>query len=154
VQLHSSILIHRTPEQVWSFLGDPANVPKWDRGVAGVEENQSQPIGVGYEFKTVAHDRLNLSDQGRMTYRIKESNPAAGRCIVELASTTGNARFFKTAEWRFDVRAASEGSALKCTAAFTLRWNYLFLGPMLYLGRKQIMIDLECLKQAIESDQL
>ncbi|MFC5864395.1 SRPBCC family protein [Acidicapsa dinghuensis] len=153
MQLQSSILIHRTPEQVWSFLGDPTNVPKWDRGVAGVEETTSQPTGIGYEFNTVAHDRLNLPDQGRMTYRIKESNPAAGRCIVELTSRTGNARFFKTAEWRFDIHPAPEGSHLNCTAIFTLRWNYLFLGPMLYLGRKQIMIDLECLKQAIESNR-
>lgn len=149
--------MHRTPEQVWSFLGDPANVPKWDRGVAGVEERPSQPAsdssGVGYEFNTVAHDRLNLPDQGRMTYRIKESNQPEGRCIVELTSRTGNARFFKTAEWRFDIHPVPEGSRVTCTAAFTLRRNYLFLGPMLYLGRKQIMIDLECLKQAIESNR-
>ena len=155
MQLHSSIRIHRTPEQVWSFLGDPANVSKWDRGVADVEA-PSKPIGIGYEFNTVAHDRLKLPDQGRMSYRIKESetnqsDPGAGHCVVELTSRTGNARFFRTAEWRFDVRPIPEGSDLTCTAVFTLRWPWLFLGPMLYLGRKQIMIDLECLKQAIES---
>ena len=159
MQLHSSIRIHRTPQQVWSFLGDPANVAKWDRGVADVEPSSkplSQSLGVGYEFDTVAHDRLNLPDKGRMSYRIKEADPApsssgAGHCTVELTSRTGNARFFRTAEWRFDVRAVPEGSHLTCTAVFTLRWPWLFLGPILYLGRKQIMIDLECLKQAIES---
>jgi hypothetical protein len=155
VQLHSSILIHRTPDQVWKFLGDPANVAKWDRGVADVEAS-SQPRGVGYEFNTVAHGRLNLPDQGRMSYRIKEAHPidstsGAGRCVVELTSNTGNARFFQSAEWRFDVRAIPQGSDLTCTAVFTLRWPYLFFGPILYFGRKQIMIDLECLKQAIES---
>jgi len=151
VQLRSSICIHRTPGQVWAFLGDPANVSRWDRGVAAVEQAAAQPLSVGSEFDTVAHRRLNLPDQGRMTYRIQQSDPAAGRCIVELASRTGNARFFRTAEWRFEVRAVPQGSDLTCTAVFTLRWPYLFLGPMLYLGRKQIMIDLECLKQAIES---
>lgn len=162
MQLHSSIRIHRTPKQVWSFLGDPANVSKWDRGVAAVEQTPAQPpsqsLGVGYEFDTVAHDRLNLPDKGRMTYRIQkseidDSDPTAGHCIVELTSRTGNARFFRTAEWRFDVRAIPEGSELTCTAVFTLRWPYLFLGPMLYLGRKQIMIDLECLKLAVESQE-
>jgi hypothetical protein len=91
-----------------------------------------------------------------MSYRIKEADPApsssgSGRCVVELTSRTGNARFFKSAEWRFDVRAVPQGSDLTCTAIFTLRWQYLFLAPILYIGRKQIMIDLECLKQAIES---
>jgi hypothetical protein len=153
MELKSSILIHRTPEQVWKFLGDPANVAKWDRGVADVEETSFQPRNLGYEFNTVAHSKFNLPDRGRMSYRIKETDPAAERSIVELTSHTGNARFFRSAEWRFDVQPAVEGDSLTCSAVFSLRWNYLFLAPVLYLGRKQIMIDLECLKLAVESQK-
>jgi hypothetical protein len=101
MELKSSILIHRTPEQVWKFLGDPANVAKWDRGVADVEETSLQPRNLGYEFNTVAHGKFNLPDRGRMSYRIKETDPAAGRSVVELTSYSGNARFFRSAEWRF-----------------------------------------------------
>src|SRR5262249_18444276 len=36
MHLESSIVIRRPPEQVWAFLGEVSNIPRWDRGVAGV----------------------------------------------------------------------------------------------------------------------
>lgn len=151
MQLISDILIACTPQQVWAFLGDPANVANWDRGVARVEENASTQRGVGYEFETVAHDRFKLSDQGRMSYRIKEIDAENRRCVVELTSSTGNARFFRRAEWRFDVCGEGEGTRLTCTAAFELRRRYLFLAPVLFLKRNAILLDLTLLKSAVES---
>ncbi len=150
MQLSSNIQIERSPEQVWAFLSDPANVSKWDRGVAHVEENATNPRGVGFEFDTIAHDELNLPDRGRMSYRIREANPEAGRCVVELTSRTGNARFFKMAAWRFDSQPAGTGTKLTCTAIFTLRPLYIFLAPLLYLKRNAILFDLGLLKNAIE----
>ncbi len=151
MQLAANILIERSPEQVWANLGDPANVAKWDRGVAKVEETSTAPRGVGFEFDTIAHDRLHLPDQGRMSYRISEVNPEAGRCVVELTSRTGNAQFFKTAAWRFEVQPAGQGTLLTCTAEFALRLRYLFLAPLLYLKKDAILMDLTLLKSAIES---
>lgn len=153
MQLSSSIMIERHPEQVWAFLGDPANVAKWDRGVASVEAKVSVPRGVGFEFDTVAHDNLNLPDRGRMSYRITEVDSAAARCVVELTSRDGNARFFRRAAWQFDTQAAGTGTVLNCTATFNLRPRYLFLGPLLYLKRKAILLDLGLLKRAIEADR-
>lgn len=151
MKLMSDIWIDRTPERVWAFLGEPQNVATWDRGVAGVEERASAPRGVGFEFDTVAHDRLNLPDKGRMSYRVREVDPGAGRCVVELTSRAGNARFFRSAEWHFQVRLEGTGSRLTCTAAFTLRLAYLFLAPLLYLKRDAILLDLTLLKSAIEA---
>ena len=151
MKMTSSVLIHRTPEEVWRFLGDPANVTLWDRGVGAVEEDPNQPRGVGYEFDTLADAKFKLPDQGRMSYRIKMADETAGRCIVELTSRTGNARFFRTAEWQFDVQAAPEGAQLTCSAVFSLRWLYLFLGPLLYINQKAILIDLNLLKSRIEA---
>jgi len=151
MQLSSHIWIDRTPQEVGAFLGDPQNVAKWDRGVAQVEEASSRPRGVGFEFETVAHDRLNLPDKGRMSYRIREVDPEAGRCVVELTSTTGNARFFRSAAWHFQVQPEGTGSRLTCTAVFTLRAAYIFLAPLLYLKRNAILLDLTLLKQAVEA---
>lgn len=109
------------------------------------------PSGAGFEFETIAHDRLGLQDRGRMSYRISEVNPEAGRCVVELTSRTGNARFFKTAEWRFGVQPTDKGARLTCTAAFALRLRYIFLAPLLYFKRDAIMMDLTLLKSAIEA---
>jgi uncharacterized protein YndB with AHSA1/START domain len=150
MQLAANIAIERSPEQVWAYLGDPANVPKWDRGVAAVEAPTTLR-GAGLEFDTIAHDRLKLPDRGRMSYRISEVNPEAGRCVVELTSRTGNARFFKTAEWRFEVQPTGNGTLLTCTAVFAVRLRYIFLAPLLYFKRNAIMMDLTLLKSAIES---
>lgn len=151
MQLASDILIDRSPQQVWAFLGDPANVAKWDRGVADVEATSSTKNGVGFEFDTVAHDRFNLPDRGRMSYRIGSVDPEAGRCVVELTSKTGNARFFRAAAWHFQVQPEGAGSRLTCTAVFTLRTAYMFLAPLLYLKRNAILLDLTLLKRAVEA---
>ena len=153
MQLSSRIIIERTPQQVWAFLGDPANVSKWDRGVAAVEESASTSRGVGFEFDTIAHDRFSLPEKGRMSYRISEVDPEAGRCVVELTSRTGNARFFKRAAWQFDVAGDDGGSILTCTATFKLRSRYLFLAPVLYLKRKAILLDITLLKRAVEASE-
>jgi hypothetical protein len=47
MHLESSIVIRRPPEQVWSFLANVANIPKWDRGVAGIQRTTSEPMGLG-----------------------------------------------------------------------------------------------------------
>jgi hypothetical protein len=151
MELASSILIERTPEQIWAYLGDPANVCKWDRGVASVEERLSTPRGVGFEFETIAHARLNLPDQGRMTYRVSEVDPEASLCVVELTSRTGNARFFRTAAWHFEVQSEGTGSRLVCKAVFRLRLLYIFLAPLLHMKRSAILLDLTLLKNAIET---
>jgi carbon monoxide dehydrogenase subunit G len=150
LQLASSILIERSPQEVWAFLGDTANVAKWDRGVASVVEKTPVPRGVGFEFDTIAPDELNLPDKGHISYRISEVDPLAGRCVVQLTSRAGNARFFKNAEWKFDSQPEGNGTKLTCTATFTLRPQYFFLAPLLYLKRKAILFDLGLLKSAIE----
>jgi hypothetical protein len=151
MQLSSDIRIERTPEQVWEFLGDPANVTKWDRGVAQVEENPSTQRGAGFEFETFAHDQLNLPDQGRMSYRVIEVDREGGRCVVELTSRTGNAKYFRSAAWHFHVRAEEEGARLTCTAAFRLRPRYFVLAPLFYWKRDAILMDLTLLKSAVET---
>lgn len=151
MELEARIQIDRSPERVWNYLGNPANVASWDRGVASVEETGSQSSGVGVEFDTVAHDRLKLADQGRMSYLVSEVNPELGRCVVELTSRTGNARFFKMAAWRFEVKPSEQGSLLICTAIFAVRPLYFYLAPLLYLRRSAIMLDLTLLKNAVES---
>src|SRR5215470_18214958 len=89
MRLESAIVIHRRADEVWKFLTEPANLPKWDHGVASVEfRDPTAPEGVGYEFTTVGHRGPDL---GRMTYRVSEVDAEARDCRLELTSRTGNA---------------------------------------------------------------
>ena len=145
MRLEASIHISRSPQDVWSYLGDVSTVAAWDRGVSRTESSSSAP-GIGFEFTTYAYPRGNSRDGswGKMSYRITDTDPVRG-CTIQLTSNTGNARFFKSAEWRFRVAAEKDGSRVFCTAAFTLRWQYLFLAPVFLGMKKAIRTDLDLL---------
>lgn len=151
MRLEASVTVRRSPAQVWAYLGDMYNVPAWDRGVAAIQAKNDLAQGVGFEFETLARSRRTLSDPdwGKMAYRIVESDPERG-CAVQLTSTTGNARYFKTALWRFWVKPDRCGATAFCTAEFTLRRRYFFLAPVLLLMKSAIGKDLEALRREVE----
>jgi hypothetical protein len=76
MNLEATVLIHRTPEEVWTYLGDISNVSKWDRGVARVRQTSPNPSGVGLEFDTLA------TQDGRTTGKI------GGKCPTESPRQT------------------------------------------------------------------
>jgi len=151
MQLESSIVIHRPPEVVSAFLGDTSKVSEWDRGVARTEAKAETAPGVGFEFDTLAHARGKDSkgEWGRMSYRIKEIDPVRGS-TVELTSTTGNARYFKSAEWRFRVEEDPDGAKVYCVADFKVKWRYFFMAAILFFMKSAIHRDLVGLKQRVE----
>jgi carbon monoxide dehydrogenase subunit G len=151
MNLETSVHVQRTPEAVWAYLGDISNVAKWDRGVAGVQQTSLTPPGVGLEFDTLGHTGPldNEGNRGKMSYRISDADPARG-CTVQLTSSEGNARFFKTAEWRFRVEPSDGGSTVYCIAHFKLKFPYIVLAPVFYAMKKAIHSDLIKLKQVLE----
>lgn len=152
MRLEASVHIERSPQDVWAYLGDVSNVAVWDRGVSRTESSLNTPPGIGFEFDTYAHSRPNSRDGswGKMSYRITEIDPVRG-CSIQLTSTTGNARYFKTAEWRFRVEAEQDGSRVFCAAVFQLKRRFLVLAPIFLAMKKAIRDDLEQLKAKLES---
>jgi hypothetical protein len=150
--LETNVVIRRSPEEVWAYLGDVDNVAQWDRGVAGVEVTSPNAPGIGFEFATLARSSRTAVDKdwGRMSYRITDTDPARG-CTVQLTSTSGNARFFKNAEWRFRVVSDPAGSKAFCAAYFKLRFPWQILAPMFLSMKRAIHADLESLRRRIES---
>lgn len=154
MRLEASVHIHRSPQDVWAYLGDVSNVAAWDRGVSHSVASSSSPPGVGFEFDTYAHPRANSRDGswGKMSYRIADIDSIRG-CTIQLISTAGNARYFKHAQWHFRAEAEQDGCRVYCTAAFTLRWRYLLLAPVFLAMKKAIRTDLEQLKNKLEAPQ-
>lgn len=152
MRLKTQVLIRRSPDEVWAWLGDVSNVPHWDRGVAEVQANTKSKPGIGFEFDTLARSARTTRDRnwGKMSYRITETDPVRG-CTVQLTSNSGNARFFRSAEWRFRVEPDPQGSVVICAAHFQLRLRYLLLAPLFYSMTSAIRRDLESLKSDIES---
>ncbi len=147
MHLETCILIHREPAEVWSYLGDLSNVPKWDRGVESVRQISQNSPTVGLEFETLAR---RGPQQGRMAYRITDADPELG-CTIALTNSDGNGRYFKHAQWRFQVHPDPQGSRVTCTVDFKVRLRYFFLAPILFSMRRAIHRDLESLKAALEA---
>ena len=154
MHLESRILIERPPDRVWSFLGDVSNIPRWDRGVAGVTHSASGVTGIGSEFDTVADldEPPDARRNGRMSYRIAEVDMDRHQCTVELTSRDGNARYFESASWTFRAVSAQGGTLLTCSVDFVLRIQWIVLAPIMYLMRGAITKDLRRLKAALEAE--
>jgi carbon monoxide dehydrogenase subunit G len=153
VLLETSVAIRRPPDEVWAYLAEVNNVAQWDRGVASTEVTSTAPPGVGLEFDTLARSSRTAykKDWGRMSYRITSVDPERG-CTIQLTSTTGNARYFRQAEWRFRVEAEGQGSRVFCAADFRLRFPWQMLAPVLFFMKGAIRRDLESLRQRLESE--
>lgn len=151
MQLESSVIVQRPVDEVWAYLGDFSKVSEWDRGVASTRATSSAASGVGFTFDTLAHPAGKDGDGewGRMSYRVADMDAERG-CTVELTSKDGNARYFRSAEWRFRVDPVPEGSRVTCCAHFKLRPRYFFLGPVLMAMKKAIRRDLESLRARLE----
>jgi hypothetical protein len=151
MRLESTLVIRRKAEEVWNFLTDPLNLPRWDKGVAAVELNETTPPGVGFEFTTVGYPGSG-PDRGRMTYRVTQVDLEAWDCRAGLISRTGNARFVSAAEWRQRVQDAPEGSRVTITTEFQVRLRYLWLAAVLrIIGRSALRKDLVRLKEVLEN---
>ena len=151
MKLVATVEIRRTPEEVWAYLGDVSKVSEWDRGVAATRPTSAVAPGVGFEFDTLGYAGKGEpnGERGKMSYRISDADPVRG-CTVQLTSRDGNARFFKSAEWQFNVEQTAEGSRVLCAALFKLRFPYILLAPIFYSMRGAIRSDLENLKRVLE----
>lgn len=155
MHIASYIVVNKGKDEVSSFLADPQNVTKWDRGVKAVEPLKATvPLGEGFEFTTVGHDAA-APNHGRMCYRIGQTDPEAG-CHVDVVSHDGNARYFKSASWWFRVvdqpeTASNKRSRVECVVRFNLRLRYVWLAPILFVAKGALHRDLMALKHVLES---
>jgi hypothetical protein len=93
---------------------------------------------------------ISQVSRGRMSYRITETDPAKG-CTIELTNSDGNGGYLKKAEWRFRVDPDPQGASITCAAHFEVRLRYLLLAPALFMMRRAIYRDLQCLKRTLEN---
>lgn len=153
MQFAGDIVVNKSKEEVWGFLAEPQNIPKWDRGVKAIEPGKMpRSSEEGFEFTTVGYDAAALN-QGRMSYRIGQTGLEAG-CRVDLISHDGNARYFKSAYWLFRVQQSESGpksSRIECSVHFDLRLRYVWLAPVLFFMKGALNRDLIGLKRTLES---
>jgi uncharacterized protein YndB with AHSA1/START domain len=110
VPIQSSIIVNRPVDQVFRFMADPLNYPKWMDGVARAEPISQKSLGVGSKVRLVGKLAMWKID-GPMEITEYEPNHKLG-----IASTIPGAMDFK-ATWTFQrsgptaTRIAETGEA-------------------------------------------
>jgi uncharacterized protein YndB with AHSA1/START domain len=51
-KIEASVMIDRPVEDVWKFMTNLSNLPKWDSGVLEAKQTSPEPLGVGSTFLT------------------------------------------------------------------------------------------------------
>jgi len=59
-RIEARVVIDRSVDEVWKFVTDLSNLPKWDSGVLEAKQTSAGPFGVGSTFLT-RHRRMTYS---------------------------------------------------------------------------------------------
>jgi uncharacterized protein YndB with AHSA1/START domain len=51
MQFTNSLVIRRSPSEVFGFLADPTNIPKWNYAIASTRQVPPGQLGVGTRFR-------------------------------------------------------------------------------------------------------
>jgi uncharacterized protein YndB with AHSA1/START domain len=84
-----TIEIDRPPEEVFSYVTDPARFAEWQYDVVSVRLEDGRPPNVGSRFTTTR--RLGRAER-TMTQEITEINPPGAGPLTVSLDTSGRAR--------------------------------------------------------------
>jgi uncharacterized membrane protein len=137
-----SVDIDRPPEDVFSFVSDLQNDPRWRREWVDAERTSQGPIGVGTTSSLFAKV---LGRRTEAAYEVTEYDP--GRAVAWRTVRGPLPLTF----WR-RVEGVGEGTRVTMGYAGDFRGLLGLLRPLLVLmGKRALRGDLPSLKQVLES---
>ena len=140
-----SVLIERPLAQVWEFLTDLANTPKWDVGVTETRVTSDGPPGLGTTFENVG---MFLGRYSVRPYKVTEYD-LNRRITVEMTTPPG---FIRRASVSYGFEPAGRGTKLTAVGQVELRGFFKILQPMmLRRGTRDFEGDLANLKRLLEA---
>lgn len=137
----STIIVNRRRDDVWAFLADLRNAPKWDRSVARAILTSDGPVGTGAIVETT-------SPRGkRQSFRVMAFEPPRLLRFRLLRSP-----LFRLADLTFSLEGADAGTRITHEIQVKLRpWLAPLLLPVLTLfGRRALATDMSFLRRSLE----
>jgi dehydrogenase/reductase SDR family protein 12 len=145
VKVEQSIMIDKPVEQVWNFLTDFQNTPKWDVGVLETRQTSTGPAGLGTTFQNIG---AFLGQQSVREYRVTEYEPDK-KVTVELVNPT---KSIQKAEVRYTFEPAQTGTRLNFMGSIEFGGFFRLLQPILLQRAKRSgQGDLNNLKRLLEA---
>ena len=141
MKIEASVIVNRPAEDVWKFMTDLANTPKWDPGVIEVKQTSTGPIGVGTTLQS-RHSRNRV-----LNVRVIEYEPNRK---FTLEFTSGPVKGTRGSY----VMANIEGKNTKLTRTLDVKFSgvYKLLGPFLARSaRRERGAEVSNVKRILES---
>lgn len=132
IRVEASVPIRQDATKALTYLADFRNLPRWDPGIAEVEQLEGDGPKEGARYRVVASF---LGARVPMRYRTMRFDPSAG--VAEIRGETPTL----VAIDRITVRALGTGSEVHWQADFTMKGPLRFFEPVMKplfdrLGRK------------------
>lgn len=142
IKLEESIIINRPVEEVWKFITNLGNQPKWDRGVLEARQTSEGQAGVG---STVQVRRQMLGRQRIGEFQVSEYVP--NRRLAFQASLGQ-----MTAQSRYTFEPASGGTRLTQISEVELGgWRKLLTPILVMMLQRDGREDFANLKRILET---
>ncbi len=109
VELEYKVTIERPPQEVFAFLSDPANDPKWQVGTLETRQVSEGPVGVETAFRQVAR---SAGRRWEVTYTLTEYEPPVRSA---LEGRIGGVRFAGS----YSLEPADSGTRLTVSGGMT-----------------------------------
>ena len=145
ISVEGSVLVERRSGEVWSFMADVSNAPKWDTGIVEAVQTSSGAAGVGMTIRAVSNLRGRLE-------------------VLKLVVTEYEPGH--SLGWRFDVKAGrvqvhygfeADGTGTRVTKRFDVwpKGYFRLLQPLIRrrLQKSEINADLGNVKRLLDAEQ-
>ena len=130
VKVEHSIEINKPVEQVWNFLTDFQNTPKWDIGVLETRQTSEGPAGKGTTFQNTGPF---LGRNSVREYMVTEYEPNKK---VRVTLVTPD-KFIRQAEVSYTFEPAKNGTKLTFTGGIEFSGFFKLVQPMLLQRAKR-----------------
>lgn len=139
-----SVVINKPVEQVWNFLTDFQNTPKWDIGVLETRKTSEGPAGLGTTFQNIGPF---LGRTSFREYKVTEYEPPK-KVTVKLMTP---AKFIRNAEVTYIFEPAQNGTRLSFVGGVEMGGFFKLFQPILLRrAKKDGQGDLANLKRLLE----
>ena len=109
VKFEMSVMIDHPIEEVWKFLTDLSNVPKWETEINEVRQNTAGQVGVGSTFEIRRKNNMTLPERvtefepNRKFTFVVTSGPAKESVVTYSVETVeGKVRFTSSGDFKFN----------------------------------------------------
>jgi uncharacterized protein YndB with AHSA1/START domain len=141
-RVEASQTISASPETVFAFIADLANLPRWQSGIVSAEQTTPDPIGVGSSAHVV---RELLGQRLEVDLRVTDYQPGRRLALASAASGIG-------VNGVLDLEPATSGTLIHFT--MEIRAENIFMAPfegaVAGAAASDLATSLDQLKAALE----